>query len=329
MKFKQYITTELHNQSRLDIVLSELMGKSRSSVAKLIKQGLVLIDDQKITETNFKIKNNVIIKVTDSNETIVNNDTINPKKIDLEIIYEDDDILLINKQAGLTVHPGAGNYDDTLVNGLKYLYNDNLSNMGGEIRAGIVHRIDKDTSGVLVIAKTNDAHVKLSDQIQQKEAYRKYVAIVFGVPKPFSGLIETQIARSHKDRTKMTTVSFSGKYAATEYSVKEIFCNGLFSLIECRLLTGRTHQIRVHMSHIGHSIVGDQTYGHNSRKIKQIKDQELQEKLLNFKRQALHAYSLSFIHPSKDVRMEFKAEISDDIKEILSELRSRTLMHKG
>lgn len=305
--------------SRLDKLLATLSGFSRSKIQNLIKAGTVLIDGSEELDPGFTVNRECEICITEV--VAPRSDNLIPKKIDFEIIYEDEDLLVINKPAGLTVHPGAGNYDDTLVNGLLYLYKDNLSSINTSDRPGIVHRIDRNTSGLLMVAKNNAAHRSLASQIENKEAKRSYLSIIWGFPKQTEGEIDINIGRSHSDRTKMTILHFGGKTAITHYKVLEIYAEGLFSLCECRLETGRTHQIRVHMSHIGHSVVGDQTYGSNERKAKQIRDEKLREVLLGFKRQALHAYKLSFMHPTKNIPMDFEIPLPDDIKGLVGSIK--------
>ena len=235
--------------------------------------------------------------------------------IELDIVFEDADLIVINKAAGLVVHPGAGNYNYTLVNALLY-HSDSLSDMGGVIRPGIVHRLDKDTSGLMVVAKNNIAHARLANQIETRNLIRKYKALTWGVLNPLSGIIQTNIGRSINDRKKMTVLKSTGKNAITYYNTEQVFLNKLMSLVECKLETGRTHQIRVHLSHKGHSIVGDQKYGNNSRKIHNV-PLLLQDKIVKLKRQALHSWYIKFNHPITAMPMEFKADLPDDIKEVI------------
>jgi 23S rRNA pseudouridine1911/1915/1917 synthase len=302
--------------SRLDKLLARLSGFSRSKTQNMIKAGTVIINNFVELDPGRIISKECEISITEISTQ--RNDNLTAKKIDFEIIYEDEDLLVINKPAGLTVHPGAGNYDDTLVNGLLYLYQDRLSSINQSDRPGIVHRIDRDTSGLLMIAKNNATHLSLASQIEHKIACRSYLSIIWGFPKQSEGDIKTNIGRSNSDRTKMTVLNFGGKIAVTHYKLLEIYAGGLFSLCECKLETGRTHQIRVHMSHIGHSIVGDQTYGSNERKAKQIRNDKIRSKVLGFKRQALHAYKLSFIHPTKNTEMNFEISLPNDIRELVN-----------
>lgn len=298
---------------RLDKALCLLINEiSRSVIQKTIKDGYVKVNQVIISDPNTKVKENDIIILRLQDPKLPEMQAANIK---LDIIFEDDDLMVINKPAGLTVHPGAGNHNDTLVNALLY-YSNSLSDIGGTIRPGIVHRLDKDTSGLMVVAKNNIAHARLANQIEKRHLVRKYKAMVWGVLNPPSGMIQTNIGRSINDRKKMTVLKFSGKNAITYYNTEHVFLSNLISLVECKLETGKTHQIRVHLSHKGHSIVGDQTYGHNSRKINNV-PMELQSKLAQFKRQALHSWYISFNHPITAMPMEFKADLPADIKELI------------
>jgi 23S rRNA pseudouridine1911/1915/1917 synthase len=244
---------------------------------------------------------------------------IMPNNIPIDIIYEDDDLIVLNKSSNMTVHPGAGNHNDTLVNALLY-HTNCLSDIGGEIRPGIVHRLDKDTSGLMVIAKNNQAHAHLANQIETRELIRQYKALVWGMIKPIEGVINIPMDRNRLDRKKMSTVKTGGKKAITNYKTVEILHGGLFTLVECKLDTGRTHQIRVHLSHIGHSIVGDQTYGNNRRKIQGCPDL-LKDVLYAMNRQALHSFYISFIHPRNGNRMDFKTELPKEYEELVEFIR--------
>lgn len=304
--------------SRFDKLVANLSGMSRSKVQFLIKNDNISIDEKSFTDPSLIISKKSLIKIRIPEKQETN---LEPKEIDFEIIHEDDDIIVINKPAGLTVHPGAGNYNDTLVNGLIHKFSE-LSSVNSSERPGIVHRIDRDTTGLMVVAKNDSAHISLSKQIEEKSAQRTYICLVWGMMKSLEGTINVNIGRSSNDRTKMTCLKFGGKSAITHYKLIQVLCNGVFSLVECRLETGRTHQIRVHMSHIGHSIVGDQSYGSNDRKIKQIIDPNLKERLQNFKRQALHSAKLILTHPSLNIKQEFSADLPEDFKTLLEVLKS-------
>lgn len=305
---------------RLDKLITSITGMSRNKIQNLIKSSNVKINGRVETSPKFNVDIESEIEIEfEIDETT----TIIPKKMEIDIVYEDEDFAVINKQSGLTVHPGAGNYQDTLVNGLLYYFKENLSDVNSFERPGIVHRLDRDTSGLMVIAKNNDSHNSLAKQIELKSARRSYLALVWGFLKESNGIIDKNLARSSSDRTKMTTVQLGGKTAVTHYKTLEIFKNGLISLVECTLETGRTHQIRVHMSQSGHSIVGDNTYGSNAKKIKQIIDPELKESIQAMNRQALHAYKLSFTHPRTSKLMEFESEIPEDISQTINFLRKK------
>lgn len=311
-----YIIPPHLNKQRIDKALTDLSQLSRNQIQKAIQDNRILLNEKAINSASIKLSEGDAVQVEIIEEAP---DDIVAKKIDFEIVFEDNDLLVINKPVGLTVHPGAGNQQDTLVNGLLY-YTQNLSDINGEMRPGIVHRLDKDTSGLMVVAKNNFAHQSLADQLQQRDLQRRYKALIWGVLKPLSGTIDLPIDRSKNDRLKMTTVRSGGKPAVTHYNTTEILCGGLFSLLECKLETGRTHQIRVHLSHSKHSIVGDQTYGNNSRKLQAV-PQEIFEELSSFQRQALHSYYLSFYHPVTEKYMEFESEIANDFAKILELLR--------
>ncbi|MDX1924034.1 MAG: RluA family pseudouridine synthase [Rickettsiaceae bacterium] len=304
---------------RLDKIAANLSNISRNQISQLIKSGNILVDNIQIFDPAKIISQNCNILV--KNSLAPKDEKLAPKEMDINVVYEDEDLVVINKQAGLTVHPGAGNYDDTLANGLLHRYQDNLSSVNDITRPGIVHRLDRDTSGLMVIAKNNYAHNHLSNQISSREAKRIYMCVVWGFPKEKNGTIVTQIGRSASDRTKMAILSHGGKESITHFTVKEVWQNGLFSLVEARLETGRTHQIRAHMNHIGHSVVGDKAYGAHSKKAKGLQNPDLKESVLAMKRQALHAYSLSFTHPRTGKALEFKAEPPEDMQGLIEALR--------
>lgn len=238
--------------------------------------------------------------------------TMRPCDIALNIVYEDEHLLVIDKQTGLTVHPGAGQHSDTLANALIKHCGDSLSAIGGVSRPGIVHRLDRDTSGLMVVAKNDFAHVSLAEQIVSRQLKRVYKAIVWGSITPPSGTISANLDRSRRDRTMIQVVKTGGKVATTHYKTLEIY--PYVSLVECRLDTGRTHQIRVHMNHIGHSIFGDPVYGSHARKLNQYyKDNKVLEE---FKRQALHSCYIEFIHPAIGELMSFTSELPEDMAQI-------------
>jgi 23S rRNA pseudouridine1911/1915/1917 synthase len=314
MQKHHFTTPENLHGSRLDKAASELSGMTRSRIQQLIKSGDVtvngkLMDGAKTINTGDEIMVNIPPPV---------DTTMRPSNIPLNVVYEDDHLLVINKQAGLTVHPGAGQHTDTMANALLTHCGDSLSGIGGVTRPGIVHRLDRDTSGLMIVAKNDVAHVSLSEQIASRELKRVYQAIVWGVPIPHSGTIDANLDRNVRDRTLMRVVKTGGKTAITHYKVLKIL--GATSLVECRLETGRTHQIRVHMSHIAHSIFGDQSYGHNARKIAQNYKGEVGEELKLFKRQALHSCFIEFTHPVTEETMSFSAEMPEDMQNIAKKL---------
>ena len=318
MDIYNYLISHYMAGARLDKAITDLLpSASRSRIQKAIKDKHVKLNNIIISDSDYKVKENDSIEIYLASPKPLK---IEQANIPLDIIYSDDDLMVINKPVGLTVHPGAGNHQNTLVNALVY-HSDALSDIGGDFRPGIVHRLDKDTSGLMVVAKTNSAHARLASQIEKRELVRKYKALVWGVINPSKGRIETNIGRDKIARQKMCVLKVGGKHAVTDYHTEAIFARGLLSLVGCKLHTGRTHQIRVHMSYIGHSIVGDQTYGKNSRKAK-ILNLRLQNTLSEFKRQALHSYYLGFIHPATNKFLEFTIDLPLDIVTIIDVLES-------
>ena len=310
-----------HGGIRIDIFLqSQIKNLSRTRIKKIIIEGCVKINDRIIEEPAKKIKEKDRIKIK---FPITKESKILPQKINIDVLYEDNDIILINKQPGLVIHPGAGNYDKTLVNALLYFYKDRLSIIGGKLRPGIVHRIDKDTSGVIVVAKNDIAHISLSKQFSDHSIYRKYETLIWGSLRPRNGKIAMPISRSKKNRQLMSVNKFSGKKAVTNYKTIEIYENKnvpKISLVECQLETGRTHQIRVHMSFKGNAILGDKSYGKIKKNFKNI-DLDLKKKIINFNRQALHAKSLGLIHPKTGRKIFFEAPRPNDFEELIKTLK--------
>ena len=310
------------NVERLDVYLSKKMKNyTRSFIKRLILQKLVSVNRKISTLPSLKIKQNdrIIIKIINKREK-----ELIPKKIKLNIIYEDSDILVINKPKGLVVHPGAGNFQNTLANGLVFRYKKNLSNINGDFRPGIVHRIDKETSGLLVIAKNNLSHSILSEQFSNHTIKRKYDCLVWGVIRPLNGRIETLITRNKNNRQLMTVSEINGKRAVTKYKTVKVFTSKdtpKISLVECELETGRTHQIRVHFKYKGTSLIGDKQYGKKNIKFKKINKQFL-ENLELIKGQALHAKTLEFIHPTQKKWMSFGSNYPLDFEKMLSFLNN-------
>ena len=311
------LITEEDAGSRLDIVLTKLLPElTRSNLKKIIELNQVKINNIIINSPSKKLKinDNIEINLIPKREI-----KIEPYKTKLNIVFEDKDILVINKPAGMVVHPGAGNYTKTLVNALIYKYKK-LSDLNGSTRPGIVHRIDKETSGLLVVAKNNKAHAHLGKQFNDHSIARTYQALVWGVLRPLSGRIETLIGRSRKNRQLMSVTEITGKKAVTNYSTLKVFDIKdipKISFVECQLETGRTHQIRVHMAYKGNSLLGDQQYGKKNLKFKKL-NEEFAEKLKVLNRQALHAKNLGFIHPTTNKFISFESELPIDFKKILN-----------
>ncbi len=280
------------NDIRLDNYLTEIMDESRSQISKMVKNKEVLVNGETV-KAGYLLKEGDIVEV---NHTSVQG--VNPEKMNLDIVYEDDDVIVVNKANGVVVHPGAGNHTGTLVNGL--LYHTKLSDINGEVRPGIVHRIDAYTTGLLMVAKNNKAHEILAQELALKKTYRKYVALVWGVIESDSGEIDAPIGRSKNDRKKMA-IREDGKEAITYFKVLKRFKNA--TLIEVQLKTGRTHQIRVHMNYIGHPVVNDPVYGNR--------------KLFDNSGQCLHAKELGFIHPTTGEYMQFDSELPECFMNIM------------
>ena len=298
------VTTE-ETGIRIDKLLSDRIDAiTRSHIQKLIEGGNVTIFGSSV-KTNYKVKagDEIIVTIPEVDET-----EILPEDIPINIVYEDDDMLVVDKPQGMVVHPAVGNYTGTLVNALMYRCGDTLSGINGEKRPGILHRIDKDTSGLLMVAKTDRAHIGLSEQIKEHSLTRAYKALVHGGFSAETGTIDAPIGRHPTDRKKMTITEKNSREAVTHYRVLEKL--GKYTFIECVLETGRTHQIRVHMSHNGHPIVGDKTYG--------VKKEEF-----SLEGQLLHAYKIGFIHPVKNEYMEFVSELPDYFERVLDNLRKR------
>ena len=313
-----FLAKDLEKKIRLDKFLTEnLKNLSRSQIKKIIVSKNIKINKKQIIASSEKIKENDLIEVNIPDKKT--ND-IKPKKINLDIIYEDKDIVVLNKPKGLVVHPGVGNLNNTLANALLYKFQTNLSNINGEFRPGIVHRLDKDTSGVLVIAKNNLSHANLGKQFSEHSIVRKYKCLVWGVVRPLKGRIETLISRDQKNRQLMSVSEFRGKKAITNYkTIKTFSCKEVpkISLIECELETGRTHQIRVHLKYKGVSLLGDRQYGKKNLKFKKSNSKFLNI-LDNLKGQVLHAFALGFNHPTKNKWVNFNTQLPEDFKKMLN-----------
>lgn len=287
---------------RIDLFLAEnVEGQSRSYLQKLVKEQHVLVDGTPV-KSNYKVKNKNVVQVEIPDPVALE---VEARPMELDILYEDEDVILINKPKGMVVHPAPGHDKDTLVNGLLYHCEGNLSGINGILRPGIVHRIDKDTTGVLVICKNDMAHNSLAEQLKVHSITRRYRAIVHGVIREETGEINAPIGRNEKDRLKMAVNEKNGKPAITHYQVLERFRN--FTYIECQLETGRTHQIRVHMASIGHPLLGDELYGPAKCPY-------------SLEGQTLHAMALGFIHPRTGEYMEFTAPLPEYFEKLLAKL---------
>ena len=313
----KFSVTEEDAGNRLDIILAKLIPHlTRSNLKKIIELKQVKINNIVEKSPSKKLKTNDAIEII---LTAVDEIKILPAKIKLDIVYEDKDILIVNKPAGMVVHPGAGNYKKTLVNALIYKYKNKLSDVNGITRPGIVHRIDKETSGLLVVAKNNKAHSNLGKQFSDHTIQRTYLALTWGVLRPLHGKIETLIGRSRKNRQLMSVTEITGKKSITNYKTLKVFNIKdipKISFVECKLETGRTHQIRVHMAYKGNPLLGDQQYGKKNLKFKKI-NEEFEDKLKVLSRQALHAKTLAFIHPFSGRLISFESKLPKDFKKIL------------
>lgn len=296
---KQSVYIAERGGERLDVYLSELTGKTRSQISKLNDGGFILCNG-KTEKCGRILKCGDEITVTEEDKVMF----AEPEELPLDVLYEDGDIAVINKRQGMSVHPGAGNKSGTLVNALLYRFGS-LSGAGGESRPGIVHRLDKDTSGVLIVAKNDKAHLSLSKQLSDREVKKIYVALLEGNLKDDSGEVRTHIARSPRDRKKMAVLP-AGKEAITLYKVLERFENNC--LCEFNIKTGRTHQIRVHAQYLGHPVVGDKTYGFSKQRF-------------SLAGQLLHAAQITFKHPVTGESLTFKAPLPDYFEDVLSKLR--------
>ena len=297
---KKILVKSENENKRLDTFLTEDLGESRNFIAKNIKSGKIKVNNN-IVKCGYMLKDNDEITIED----LTVDTTVKAEDIPLEILYEDDDIIVVNKRSGMVVHPGNGNHEHTLVNALMG-HTDDLSDEGGSERSGIVHRIDKDTSGILLIAKTNEAHMILSDGFKNKTIHRKYIALVHGIIDNNKGKIDAPIGRSKIDRKKMCVTDENSKKAVTTFTVLERLNNA--TLIELILETGRTHQIRVHMQYIGHPVVNDPVYSNH--------------KVINDYGQMLHAAYLGFNHPINHKFMEFYKEPEEEFNRIVDLFRN-------
>ncbi|MBO0749397.1 MAG: RluA family pseudouridine synthase [Porphyrobacter sp.] len=311
MRGTQVVTGKLTGGQRLDKALAEASGLSRERIKALIGEGAVTVAGERVTQASGKAPEGAefAIAVPPAAEAAAK-----AQAIPLEVVFEDAHLIVVDKPAGLVVHPAAGNPDGTLVNALLHHCAGQLSGIGGVARPGIVHRIDKDTSGLLVVAKSDAAHEGLAKQFADHSIERIYLAVVNGHPVPREGTIRGKIGRSDANRKKMVVLpkdSSRGKHAVTRYKVLETMDD--CALVECRLETGRTHQVRVHLASIGHALLGDPVYGRANPRLRTTL------KSLDFHRQALHAAVLGFIHPVTGDRLRFESDLPNDMRELIDE----------
>ena len=301
---RTFIVEKEYEGNRIDSYLAKKdEDLSRVAIQRLIKEQKILVNGKKV-KVSYKVQENDSVSLEEEKPKEIE---LKAQDIPIEILYEDNDIIVVNKPKGLVVHPGNGNPDGTLVNSLMNICKDSLSGIGGEIRPGIVHRLDKDTSGVIVVAKNDKAHINLSEQIKNHEVEKTYITLVRGIVKENEATINMPIGRNKNDRKKMA-VEKDGKVAITNFKVVERFPKDNCTLLEVKIETGRTHQIRVHLSHIGYPVIGDTTYSNGKNKWGVIG-------------QCLHAKSLKFKHPTTGKEMNIEAELPEYFKEILKQLR--------
>lgn len=312
MSDKEVITGTITILARLDKALAQATDLSRARVQALISEGRVEVDGKPASSTSAKVAQGAAFRIAVPAATEAK---ARPQDIPLDVAFEDEHLIIVNKPAGMVVHPAAGNPDGTLVNALLHHCDGSLSGIGGVARPGIVHRIDKDTSGLLVVAKSDAAHEGLAAQFAEHSVHRRYLAVCAGHPSPSSGTIDERLGRSDHNRKKMAVLdknSSRGKNAITHYKTLQRLSSS--SLIECRLETGRTHQVRVHCASIGHALLGDQLYGKTPKSLKPLVSQ------LGFARQALHAAELGFVHPISNEVIRFSADLPADMMELIDEL---------
>ncbi|NCP18608.1 MAG: RluA family pseudouridine synthase [Erythrobacter sp.] len=308
----EIVTGTIPTPTRLDKALADATDLSRERIKGLIAEGAVTVGGRLAASPSAKVEEGTPFAIALPAPTPLEAE---PQDIPLVVVYEDTDLIVVDKPAGMVVHPAAGNRDGTLVNALLHHCRGQLSGINGVERPGIVHRIDKDTSGLLVVAKTDSAHEGLARQFADHSIGRRYIALCAGRPKPADGTIDARLGRSDRDRKKMAVLppdASRGKHAVTHYKTIESW--GVASKLECRLETGRTHQVRVHCASIGHPLLGDPQYGRDPKALRPILD------ALGFHRQALHAASLGFIHPASGERLEFQADLPRDMQELIDEI---------
>ncbi len=328
MEFKFQVNNE-DDKKRLDVFLVAKLQPikpefSRKKIRDLIDEGFIasskdnpVINNKLSPSLKVNFGENYIVKIPPAKSL-----KLEAQKVDFDIIFEDEHLLIINKPSNLTVHPGHGNQDKTLVNGLLYRFQDNLSSINGDFRPGIVHRLDKDTSGLMVVAKNDLCHQLLSKMLEERSIGRRYLAIIYGVMSPDSGKINKNITRSSKNRLKMTTSRVKGRTSVTNYQTNEIFSDNFASLVECKLESGRTHQIRAHFESEKHSLIGDQIYNSCKKQPRPEFNKKAVNFIINFPRQALHSHKINFIHPITKEEIDFSIELTADLKELCHNLRN-------
>ena len=298
---KKIIVNEVDNGKRIDAYISNIDKEySRTAIQRLIDEGNITVNEKR-TKASYKVQVGDIINIEEIEAKEIE---LEAEEIPVEIIYEDNDIIVLNKPKGMVVHPANGNPNGTLVNAVMSICKDSLSGIGGEIRPGIVHRLDKDTSGIIIVAKNDKAHINLSDQIKEHEVKKTYIALVRGVVKENAATINMPIGRSTKDRKKMA-IDSKGRNAITHFKV--LARSDKYTLLEVNIETGRTHQIRVHLSHIGYPIIGDTVYSNGKNE-------------WNIEGQCLHAWRLEFVHPGTNKEMKLKAELPDYLIKVIKEI---------
>ena len=321
-KIINYIVEDHENNSRIDVLIQRREKLySRTRIKNLILKEKLKLNNQIVKSPAKRVitGDKLILNIPEPKKA-----SLKPFKFKLKIIFEDNDLLIIDKPAGIVMHPGAGNFDNTIVNALIHYDKNSLSNIGDELRPGIVHGIDKDTSGLVVIAKNNETHENLSKQFHEHSITRVYQLLIWGKLRPSAGKINTFINRSSRNRQLMEVSRLKGKRAITNYKTLYVFENQkipTFSLIECKLETGRTHQIRVHMNYLGHSSVGDLKYKKKYKKIKNV-DLNLIKEISKLKRQFLHAKTLGFIHPRTNKEMNFSSNLPNELNKLLKKLKN-------
>ena len=313
---KVYLIEKVHHGARLDrFLMGATEAMSRTHLQRLIRDGDVTVNDKVTKQPSYQLRNGDRVCLTLPPPRPI--DTAAPEHIPLDILHEDSHLIVLNKPAGMLVHPTSGVNSGTLVNALLSHCTD-LSGIGGVERPGIVHRLDKDTSGVLVVAKTDVVHRGLSAQFEAHRPTRQYIAVVCGVPSATIGTIDAHIARSRRDRRRMTTVKTGGRHAITHYELLEQYPQ--FASVQLTLETGRLHQIRVHLQHIGHPVVGDAVYGGEQRALNDAQTAVLKQALARLKRQALHARHLGFTHPVTGKNLSFSTPIPEDMQQVIDAL---------